>query len=122
MSPFETARSSGRAPTWLLLLLCLSLFAWRLHSRIEQYHPSTPASTATAAFFDANERNLTSLEASCVPLQSASDPIATLVSLDRPQPRRVRVIDRNQPPNQLVLPAILIHTAPLFSNPPPAHA
>jgi hypothetical protein len=99
----------------------MSLFAWRIHSRVEQYHPSTPA-PVTAAFFDANERNITSLEASCVPFHTASDPVATLVSLDRPQPRRPPSIDRDQPPNHLVLAAILIHTAPLFSNPPPALA
>ena len=121
MSPSETARTIRRAPTWLLLLLCTSLFAWRIHSRIEQYHP-TPASTGAVAFFDANERNIVSLEASCVPLHTASDPIATLISFDRPQPRRAPSLDRNQPPNHPVLPAILIHPAPLFSNPPPTFA
>jgi hypothetical protein len=119
MSPFETARRIRRATKWFLVLLCISLIAWRLNSRIEQYRPSTPVSTAAVAFFDANERNITTLEASCVPLHSASDLIATLVSLDRPQPQRAQTIYRNQPLNHPALPTILIHTATLFSNPPP---
>jgi hypothetical protein len=120
MSPLERARSSRRAPTWLLVLLCISLLAWRLNSRIEQYHPSTAASTAAVAFFDANERNITSLEASREPSHPAPRQAHTLVSLDRPQPRRPQPIDRDRLPHHPVLPAILIHTATLFSNPPPS--
>ncbi len=118
MSPFEIARELRRATTWLLILLCISLIAWRLDSRIEQYHPSSTGSPASVAFFDANERNIISLESSRLPLHPASEPPDTLASLEHLQLHPAQPIHRIRL-DQPVLPAILIYSVTLFSNPPP---
>jgi hypothetical protein len=103
----------------MLILLCTSLIAWRLNSRIEQYHPSSTGAPVPAAFFDANERNITLLEASRVPFHPTSEPPDTLTSLENLQPLPAPPIHRIQL-DQSVLPPVLIYSVTLFSNPPPS--
>ena len=121
LSSLKTVRST-KPTTWLLFFLCLSLFEWRLSSRVAQYHHLTSGAPTPIAFFDANQRNLEIFHASLdlapshlhvvardhdwfVTLESALSP-AWQILKDQPEP----------PP---LLSKIFARPVFLFSNPPP---
>ena len=62
MSRSGTARLARNSTSCLLLLLCTALLAWRIDSRVEQYHPSDSKVPNAVVFFDANERNVATLD------------------------------------------------------------
>jgi hypothetical protein len=61
MSRSRSARFARNLAPWLIVLLCSAMLAWRIDTRIEQYHPSGIGTRAAVAVFDANERNTATL-------------------------------------------------------------
>ncbi len=119
MSRSETARLARSSTGWFLLFLCTSLLAWRISSRIEQYHPSSAGPPAAVAFFDANERNTASLDVAQSQQRFVAEEHHQLFCLDSPEVLPLLLTDRRQPDTSTVLPDILLSSVSLFSNPPP---
>jgi hypothetical protein len=119
MSPHETARSSWNSTAFLLILLCLSLLGWRLSTRLEQYHPSDAGRSATVNFFDANERNIASIDEARSHSRQAAEEQDLLFYVVRFEPP-VRLARRGHPDTRTLLPPIYVDSVSLFSNPPPA--
>jgi hypothetical protein len=118
MSRSETARFARSSISWLLLILCTSLLAWRISSRMEQYHPSSAGSPAAVAFFDANERNIASFDITQPQLRLVAEEHHRLFCLDSPEVLP-QLTDTSQPDTSAVLPDIFLYSVSLFSNPPP---
>jgi hypothetical protein len=119
MSPHETARSSRNSTVFLLILLCLSLLGWRVSTRLEQYRPSVAGRSAAVNFFDANERNIASIDearSTSRDVAGEQDWLFLAVRFVPPvQPTR-----RFQRDTRTLLPPIYVDSVSLFSNPPPA--
>jgi hypothetical protein len=105
----------------LLVLLCAALLAWRVDFRIEQCHPSTarvPVS-ASIAFFDANERNIASLDAPCAQPHSVAETRSfAFCAVSRPP--LLQRTDRWSPEASPTLPDIPLTSVALLANPPPS--
>jgi hypothetical protein len=86
---------------------------------MEQYHPSSAGSPAAVAFFDANERNIASLDVAQSQLRFVAEEHHRLLCLDSPEVLPLQPTDRCQPDTSTVLPDILLYSVSLFSNPPP---
>jgi hypothetical protein len=86
---------------------------------MEQYHPSSAGSPVAAAFFDANERNIASLDVAQSQLRFVAEEHHRLSFLHRPEVLPPQLTDRSEPDTSAVLPEILLYSVSLFSNPPP---
>jgi hypothetical protein len=86
---------------------------------MEQYHPSSAAPPAAVAFFDANERNIASLDVAQSHLRFVAEEHHRLLCLDSPEVLPLQLKDRCQPDTSTVLPDLLLYSVSLFSNPPP---
>jgi hypothetical protein len=124
MSQSRTARLARNSTGWLLLLLCTVLLAWRIDFRIEQYHLSSVATPTAVAFFDANERNIATLDETHFSLGArfVQEHPHFLADADHPAALAVQLTEtsRRRPETPPVLSGSLVHSVPLFPNPPPA--
>jgi hypothetical protein len=122
MSRPGTARLARNSTSWLLILLCTALLAWRVDFRIEQCHPSSVA-PAAVAFFDTNERNIATLDKahSDERVHFVAEQPHRLVDLDNPAfgPVQLTETDRRRPETPPVLSRLVDLAVPLFPNPPP---
>jgi hypothetical protein len=104
--------------------LCIALLAWRINSRFEQYRPSTSAvPSSIIAFFDANERNIATLDAAHLdqrPRFSAERPHLVLDAGDLVSAQGL-LTETNQgwPDTPPRLSRIVDFSVPLLPNPPP---
>jgi len=103
--------------------LCIALLAWRIDSRVEQYRPSALAVPTSIAFFDANERNIATLDAAHMnqrPRFSAGRPHLILDAGDLVSARGL-LTETNQswPDTPPRLSRIVDFSVPLLPNPPP---
>ena len=119
MSRSETARLAPRSTSWLLFFLCISLLAWRISFRVEQYHPSSASSLPAVTFFDANERYIASRDAVQTQLRFATEH-DLLFCVYGFEALPLRLTERREPDTSTVLPDILLYSVSLFSNPPPS--
>ena len=121
LSQPEKARAT-RPTTWLLFFLCLSLFAWRLGSRVAQYHPSTIGDPATIAFFDANEQNLETFDACLDQGRSHLRVVARdhdwFIAIESAASPGWQIL-KDQPGPPPLLSEIFARPVSVFSNPPP---
>ena len=120
MSPHSKERSVWDSTTWLWILLAICLIGWRVSSRVEQYHPSVACAEhqAQVAFFDANERNIASLDASRSHSRLAAERIDRLFPVAGVEPL-VQPSYERQSEDRTVLSPIYFNSVSLFSNPPP---
>ena len=127
MAPRSTAHSTDRSASnstrWLWLLLALSLIGWRVSSRVEQYKTSVAGveHQAQVSFFDANERNCESINASRshsrLVAEERADRLFPVAGLEPPP---ALLAYRSASKADSALPSIYVGSVWLFSNPPPA--
>jgi len=120
MSPHATERSAWSSTKWAWLLLALCLIGWRVKNRVEQYHAATLTAVhqAEVSFFDANERNRTSLDATRSYSRLIARETDRLFPVVSPEPT-VRPVYESQWEDRPALPPIYVNSVSLFSNPPP---
>jgi len=121
MSPHSKERSVWDSTTWLWILLAICLIGWRVSSRVEQYRPSIASMGhhAQVTFFDANERNIASIDASRSDLRLVAEQIDKLFPIADVEPL-VHPTNARQWEVRTALPPIYVDSVSLFSNPPPA--
>jgi hypothetical protein len=114
-------RSIWSSTKWVWLLLAISLIAWRVSSRVDQYHSSivSPAHQAQVVFFDANERNTALIDAARSHSRLVAEQRDGLFPVVRVEPA-VRPAYKRQWETRTVLPPDCVDSVSLFSNPPPA--
>jgi hypothetical protein len=105
----------------LILFLCISLLAWRLDSRVEQYHHSSAGPRAVVAFFDANERNIASFDTAYSQPRCVAGDHDQLFFLARPETVLIQQpFSRERLETQTAPPDVFFYSAPHFPNPPPS--
>jgi len=123
MSRSGTARLARNSTSWLLVFLCIALLAWRIDSRVEQYRPSNLAAPSSIAFFDANERNIATLDAAHLNLRprfSADQPHLILDASDLVSARGLPTYtNKGWPDTPPVSSRVVDFPVPLLPNPPP---
>jgi len=120
MSTHSMERSAWSSTKWVWILLAICLIGWRISSRVDQYHPSIVSSghQAQVSFFDANERNIASIDATRSHSRlvvEQTDRLLPVAGLEPP----VRATYRRQWEDRTALPPIYVDSVSLFSNPPP---
>jgi hypothetical protein len=120
MSPHSLERSAWNATKWLWLCLAICLIGWRVSSRVDQYHCSivSVAHQGQVSFFDANERNRASLDASRSPSRQVAEESDRLLPVVDLEPA-VSVFYERSRDHGALLPPIYVDSVSLFSNPPP---
>src|SRR5579863_4356843 len=87
MSPHSMERSAWSSTRWLWIFLVLCLIGWRINSRVEQYRPLVGVGHhSQAAFFDANERNIASIDAARSHSRHVAQKIDLLFPVASPEP------------------------------------
>ena len=118
-----TARLARLSTGWVLLVLCTALIVWRIDFRVGQCRPSSFGNTGAVAFFDANERNLATLDETQLALgwRSVAEQQSSLGHSAHPPLRAAcaakPVLSRLEKPPALR--DIFPHSISLFPNPPP---
>ena len=121
MSRLETARMARNSTSWLMLLLCTALVAWRVDFHIEQYQlPSV--SIPAIAFFDANERNLSTRYESSPSPDLFTERCGLILVVDGLTSARSQLTKSNQslPETPPMLSRVADVSVPLLPHPPPA--
>lgn len=118
MSPHKTTRSTWTSTAWLLMFLCVSLLAWRLGARVEQYRPAGAGRSVTVNFFDANESNIASSDEAGRPTRSGAEACDRLFRavVVAPPVWAARSFEQDSGP---ALSSLCVQPVSLFSNPPP---
>ena len=123
MSPHSMERSAWNSTKWMWILLAICLIGWRVNSRVEQYHPSIGRAghQAQVVFFDANERNIASIDAVRSHSRLVAEQIDQLFPVAGLEPL-VQSAYESQWEDRTALPPIYVDSVSLFSNPPPSLA
>jgi hypothetical protein len=120
MSTHSIERSAWSSTKWLWIFLALSLIAWRVSSRTQQYHPSiaSPVQQAQVSYFEANERNAASMAASRAGASWMAEPADRLFQATVLEPPPHPDGERRREVRRVLRP-IFADPVTLFSNPPP---
>ena len=123
MSRSVQARFARQSTSWLLLVLCIALLAWRIDYRIEQCHSSHACAPAVVAYFDANERNVVSPGETNLDLHTRADAesYAADFNADGPAAHVVAATERTSgpPENPPVVAGSFIQSFASLPKPPP---
>ena len=126
MSRSRTAEFARHSASWLLLILCIALLAWRIDYRVEQCEAASPTSPAVVAYFDANERNAASLDEMHLDPHTRFGPDYSHLRLDLDSVTAVIFQARetaSRPPEiPPVLPGLFVRSTSNLPNPPPTLA
>ncbi|WP_142988170.1 hypothetical protein [Granulicella rosea] len=95
----------------------MSLVAWRLGARVDQYRPTPAGRSQSVSFFDANEGNVALLDEAGRPSRAGDETCDRLfLALPVESPGWPARVSRQDEP---LLPSLNVQPVSLFSNPPP---